>query len=260
MTNKLDILIVEDNDKDCKDLTDSINAHADKLSVAGVSKSAANALEFIRNHSPHAVILDLELQEGSGDGMELLDKLRSTVLTRKPYVVVNTNNASKVTIDVVKRMGADYTFAKWQKGYSTQMVINHLLLVMPAILGYTEEAKEPISQEQMENRMREFVQSEFNKLGVSVKNAGYTYLVEAVILAAKGENQGWGKIIGKKYGKSESGVMHAMQYAVNSTWTNANVNDLHTYYTAPMRRDRFVPTATEFIFFYKQKLINFINN
>ncbi|MDE7162597.1 MAG: response regulator [Clostridia bacterium] len=259
MTNKLNVLIVEDDENDCKALAAEVNANADKLCLAGVSKSSHDALAFIRNHSPHAVILDLELQEGNGDGMDLLDKLRSTLICPKPYVVVNTNCASKITRDTAKMMGADYTFAKWQKGYSPKMVINQLLLVMPAILGCEEEPPAPLTEGQLENKMRDFVQDEFNKLGVNVKNVGYGYLVDAVILAAKGENQNWVKIIGDKIGKNENGVTHAMQYAINNTWSNADINDLQKYYTAPLRKDKFVPTINEFVFFYKQKLISYIN-
>ncbi len=259
MTNKLSVLIIEDDEDDINALVQEVHANADKLSLAGVSKSSSDALAFILSHKPHAVILDLELQEGSGDGMDLLDKLRSTVLYPKPYIVVNTNNASKVTRDTAKRMGADYTFAKWQKGYSPKMVINQLLLVMPAILGCEEEPPTPLSESQLENKMRDFVQNEFNKLGVSVKNVGYGYLVDAVILAAKGENQNWGKIIGAKIGKNENGVTHAMQYAINNTWTNSDINDLQKYYTAPLRKDKYVPTTNEFVFFYKQKLISYLN-
>lgn len=124
MTNKLNVLIVEDDDNDCDALTAEVRANADNLCLAGVSKSSDEALAFIRNHKPHAVILDLELQEGNGDGMDLLDKLRSTVLCPRPYIVVNTNNSSKITRIKAKKLGADYEFAKWQKGYSPKMVIN----------------------------------------------------------------------------------------------------------------------------------------
>ncbi len=259
MTKKLNVLIVEDDEDDCNALVTEVNANADKLCLVGVSKSSHDALAFIRNHSPHAVILDLELQEGSGDGMDLLDKLRSTVLCHKPYVIVNTNNASKITRDTAKMMGADYTFAKWQKGYSPKMVINQLLLVMPVILGFGEEPPKPLTEAQLENKMRDFVQNEFNNLGVSTKNVGYTYLVDAVILAAKGENQNWGKIIGDRVGKSENSVTHAMQYAINNTWKNGDINVLQRNYTAPLRKDKYVPTTNEFVFFYKQKLISYLN-
>lgn len=191
--------------------------------------------------------------------MDLLDKLRSTVLIKKPYVIVNTNSASKITRDTAKMMGADYTFAKWQKGYSPKMVINQLLFVMPAILGCEEEPPAPLTEAQLENKMRDFVQNEFNKLGVNVKNVGYGYLVEAVILAAKGENDNWGKTIGEMVGKNESSITHSMQYAINSTWNNADINALQKYYTAPLRKNKYVPTATEFVFFYKQKLISYLN-
>ena len=63
MMNKLEVLIVEDDENDCKSLIAEINANADKLHLAGALKSASDAFVFIRNNHPHAVILDLELQD-----------------------------------------------------------------------------------------------------------------------------------------------------------------------------------------------------
>ena len=88
MTNKLNVLIVEDDDNDRDGLIAEVNANADKLCLVGALKSSDAALDFIRVHNPHAVILDLELQDGMGDGLDLLDKMRSTILCHKPYVIV----------------------------------------------------------------------------------------------------------------------------------------------------------------------------
>lgn len=260
MTNKLNVLIVEDNEKDCNDLIAEINANADKLCLAGVSKSSNDALAFIRNHKPHAVILDLELQEGVGDGFDLLEKLHSAVLYPRPYIVINTNSASIINRNSTKRMGADYEFAKWQSGYTPKMVIAQLIRVMPEILGFKAEPPAPLTEEQIENKMREFVQDEFNNLGVSLKNIGYDYLVDAVILSAKGENQNWGKIIGEKLGKSENSIAHAMQYAIKNPWTNGDINRLQKYYTAPLPKGKYMPTTNGFVIFYKQQLIKYLNN
>ena len=260
MTNKLNVLIVEDDENDRDALIAQINANEDRLCLAEALKSSDAALDFIRSHNPHAVILDLELQDGMGDGLDFLDKLRSTVLCRKPYIIVNTNSSSKIAGKSAKKMGADYAFAKWQKGYSPKMVINHLLLVMSEILGGEYQPPAPPSEEQLENKMRDFVQDEFNKLGVSVKNKGYNYLVDAVILAAKGENGSWAKIIGEKTHKKEDSVTNAMKYAIKNTWTNADINNLQKYYTASLRKDKGEPTVIEFVLFYKQKLISYINN
>ncbi len=260
MPNKLSVLIVEDNEDDANALTAEINAHADKLCFAGTSKSSIAALDYIRNHKPHAVILDLELQGGYGDGLDLLEKLQSTVVCPKPYIIVNTNSPSVITRNAAKRYGADYEFAKWQKGYSPKMVIAQLLRVAPVILGYEEEPPAPLNDQQLEIRMCEFLQDEFNKLGVCVKDVGYNYLVDAVILATKGENSNLGKIIGEKAGISSSGVMHSMQYTIDKTWKNNDINHLQKHYTAPIRKDRYEPTSSEFVFFYKQKLINHLNN
>ncbi|MBD5632091.1 MAG: response regulator [Clostridia bacterium] len=259
MTNKLNVLIVEDDENDCKALVAEVNANADKLCLAGVSKSSNDAFAFILNHKPHAVILDLELQEGCGDGMDLLDKLRSIVISPRPYIIVNTNSASKVTRNSAKKMGADYEFAKWQKGYSPKMVIDQLLRVMPEILGCEEEPPAPLTEQQLETKMREFVQDRFNELGVRVKNEGYDYLVDAVILAAKGQNHNWGKIIGDKINKNESSVTHAMQYAIDNTWSHGDINNLKKYYTAPLGKNRYSPTTSGFVLYYKQKLISYLN-
>ena len=188
-----------------------------------------------------------------------MDKLRSVVICPKPYVVVNTRSASKVTRNTLKTLGADYEFAKWQTDYSPKMVINHLLLVMPEILGCKEEVPAQCSERQIENEMREFVQERFNELGVNVKNEGYEYLVEAVILAAKDEKQNWGTIIGAKVKKTGDAVMKAMQYAINNTWKNGDTSNLEKYYTAYVNEKKGAPTVYAFVFYYKQKLVNHFN-
>ena len=257
MTKRLNVLIVEDDENDSNALAAEIAKNADRLCLAGVSKSSYDALAFIRNHKPHAVILDLGLQEGRGDGMDLLDKMHSAYLNPKPYVVVNTNSTSKITRDTAKSLGADYSFAKWQKGYSPKMVIDHLLLVLPAVLGCGDEPPAPLTEEQSENKMRGYVHKRFNALGISVKHAGYNYLAEAVILTAKGENGNWCKIIGDKIGKSEDAVAHAMQYAINITWLYGDINVLQAEFTAPTRKE--TPTVNEFVPYFKQQLLDYLN-
>ena len=260
MTNKLNVLIVEDDENDSKALAAEVNANSDKLCLADVLKSSDKALEFIRNNKPHAVILDLELTEGIGDGFDLLDKLNSTLIYPRPYIIVNTNNPSKTTRDAAEKKGADYTFVKWQKGYSPKMVINQLLFVMPSILGCEEEPPEPLTERQLENKMRDFVQSEFNKLGIKAKNKGYKYLVDAVILAAKGENNNWDKIIGEKYKQTKDSVKNAMKYLLDTTWSKGDVIALTQNYPGRLPENNGAPTTCEFVFLYKQKLISYLNN
>ncbi len=258
MRNKLNVMIVEDEAGDVTELTASIKEHPDELNIVGVSKNSDDAFAFICNHNPHAVILDLELQTGRGDGLELLKRIRSTVLKQRPYVVVNTNNPSKTTLDLAKRLGADYTFVKWQTGYKTELVVNQLLNVMPIILGTEAEPAVQQTEAQTENKLRRLAQDEFNKIGVSVKNAGYGYLVDAVILAIKGDTHQWGKTIGNKIGKKEDSVTHAMQYAINRTWAKADITELQKHYTATPANG-ISPTTCEFVFYYRNKILNLMN-
>lgn len=257
MTNRLDILIVEDDENDCNELIAAIESKADLLNLVGITNSSHDALDLIRDRKPNAVILDLELQEGNGDGMELLDKLHSSFIFPKPYIVVNTSSSSKVTRDRAKKLGADYSFAKWQQGYSPEMVINHLLLIMPSLCENAPTA--PPNENQLQIKMRNFLQDEFNKLGLNVKNKGYKYLVDAVILTAEGEKKNPVKIIADKLGEHDDAIKHAMQYAINTAWKEADINNLLKYYTLPLRKKRYSPTTNEFIFYYNQKLIRYLN-
>lgn len=259
-TNKLNVFIVEDDENDLKELTSAIEKYPQELNLAGSSKSAFATFDFIRNHLPHAVILDLELQNGQGDGLSLLDKLNNTVLPRKPYILVNTYNKSDYTRKTALNSGADYVFTKQQDGYSAKMVVDHLLKVKPILTGSDEKPSKPLTEARLENAMREFVQEEFNKLGLIVKHDGYEYLVEAVLLAAKGETQNWDRTIAEKFGKSAECVNHAMQYTLKTTWKRADINNLLKYFTIPLPGDKPEPTVTTFVFFYKRNLLNYFNN
>ena len=47
-----------------------------------------------------------------------------------------------------------------------------------------------------------------------------------------------------------------MQNAINRTWAGADKDELLSHYTAKIKSRKGVPTITEFIYFYAQKLNN----
>ena len=63
-------------------------------------------------------------------------------------------------------------------------------------------------------------------------------------------------VIGKRHGKTENSVERAMQNAINRTWAGADKDELLAHYTAKIKSRKGVPTITEFIYFYAQKLNN----
>ena len=51
-----------------------------------------------------------------------------------------------------------------------------------------------------------------------------------------------------------SSISRAIQTAINEAWRTTAIEDLKTYYTAKINYHTGVPTPTEFIYYYTQKI------
>ena len=57
-----------------------------------------------------------------------------------------------------------------------------------------------------------------------------------------------------KYKKSSSTISRAMQNAILLAWRISPIEDLSSYYTARINYETGVPTPTEFIYYYADKI------
>jgi hypothetical protein len=62
-------------------------------------------------------------------------------------------------------------------------------------------------------------------------------------------------MIAKSYSVSTPSVERAMQGAINRAWNTTDTETLEKQYTAYINPDRGHPTATEFIFYYADKVL-----
>ena len=67
MERELIILLVEDDEKACEELRSYIEQTSD-IRLQGITNNSTEALELVRSGLPDAVILDLELHYGGGNG------------------------------------------------------------------------------------------------------------------------------------------------------------------------------------------------
>ena len=96
MEKKLSVLLVEDDEKECNLIAQYID-ELDDVSLVGTTDNSEQGIEYVKDFLPEAIILDLELHQGGGDGLTFLKELRYLNLRVKPYVLVTTNNSSMVT-------------------------------------------------------------------------------------------------------------------------------------------------------------------
>lgn len=255
----LTILLVEDDPRSCQELAEAIDL-AEDVELAGITPHADQAVTLIQDHIPDCLILDLELHAGSGNGLNVLQAMKHLTLPRLPYVVITTNNSSVVTHEAARTLGADFIFTKHQTDYSAKNVIAFLCMIKNVIQDRPNHAsvgnmpdETPHSREK---RLIRRIHAELDAVGISPKAIGRQYLADAILIMIDKPERNLPAVIGKKYGKSDSSVERAMQNAISRAWRTVDIDTLYRNYTAKIRPDKGVPTSTEFIYHYADKLRN----
>ena len=98
----------------------------DDIILIGYSNDASVATNEILSFRPDVVIADLELHLGKGSGLDVLSNISSSDLSKKPYIMVTTNNSSQKTYEYARQLGADYILYKHQSDYSEEYVISFI--------------------------------------------------------------------------------------------------------------------------------------
>lgn len=257
MERELSIILIEDDTDACKRFTE----HAELIegvSITDITNNSFRGIELVKEKLPDAVILDLELNQGRGNGIQFLSELEDIAIPFKPYILVTTNNSSDVTYELARHLGADFIMSKHQQDYSEKSALLFLKMSKDIIQTNNQNSYNDYdmseSKEQREKRLKRIISKELDLVGISPKVIGYQYLVEAVILVVDGEQKNMCAVIGEKYGKSNSSVERAMQNAINKAWRSASTENLFKYYTARIDPDRGAPTLMEFVYYYANKV------
>lgn len=254
--NKINLIIVEDDNNTVEEYKAGIKCF-DNFYLAATTSSSSEALEKVKEYSPHAVILDLELHKGSGNGLMFLKELSALNLKNKPFILVVTNNISSVTHSIARNLGADFVITKNQSDFSCKMVLEFLSSVAASALtsdiNSTDAAKAAVSISYSET-MKEKISTELDLIGISPKLKGRQYLADAIEITCKQRMPNLCSIIAKKYSKTDASVERAMQTAINHAWRNTDIESLERYYTTYINPQKGVPTVMEFIYYYSDKI------
>ena len=125
MEKTLHILLIEDDMNTCNRISNYI-ATKDNMDLAGVTNNSYVGIQYVQNTLPDAVILDLELHHGGGNGLFFLSDLNKLGLEKKPYILVTTYNSSKITLESARRLGADFIIGKYEDSYSPESAVDFL--------------------------------------------------------------------------------------------------------------------------------------
>ena len=90
-------------------------------------------------------------------------------------------------------------------------------------------------------------------IGISPKLIGRSHLIDAIMLTINDCTSSVSEIA-KKNNKNKNSVEKAMQTAIDKVWTHEDIEVLKTHYTTRISSAKGVPTVTEFIYYYADKI------
>lgn len=257
--NYLRVLLVEDEPNVCESFI-NLFENIDEMELVDVTNNATKAIQNIEYYLPDAVILDLELHQGGGNGLDILKALNEKPLSVLPYILVTTNNTSSLTYEYARQLGADFIMSKHQDSYTEKTALEFLLMMKTVIQNkrktYSSSQIFKDSPELHQKRFNQKIINELNLIGISPKSVGYKYLIDAIYIAIEKPIPNISLKVAQKYHKTESSVERAMQNAINRAWRNSDINDLFKYYKAKVDTEKGSPTLLEFIYYYANKIKN----
>jgi len=250
----LTLLLVEDDKDACLHFDDYLDGLED-VELVGVTGNAKQALELACDYLPDAVILDLELHQGGGDGLSFLAALKRAELSYTPLVLITTSNVHPMIHAQARRLGAAFIMSKQQTDYSAASVVDFLRDAKMVIQDSRQNVLD-IPQPPGEKRKRRLTRlsAEFDRIGISPKMLGRNYLIEYILALAEDPYSN-PITVAQQFGKTEKSVRHAMQNAINTAWANTDIEELEKHYTARIQSEKGVPTMLEFACHYRDKIL-----
>lgn len=256
----LSIILIEDDNFEVNSFKEYLR-NEDDVKLVKTTSSSYEGIEYTKTYMPEGIILDLELHKGEGSGMKFLEDLQMVELDLKPLIVVTTNVSSSIIYNHIRKLGADFIFYKKQSDYSPEMVIKSMTSLRETLYNIKtnsqkmqETVETPIENE---NRIKDKVNAELDLIGISNHLKGRKYLFDAIFYLINNENKDNSSVfyyVSNKYKVANSSISRAMQTAINYAWRISAIEDLMAHYKARINHETGVPTPTEFVYYYAEKI------
>ena len=262
LTKPMPLLLIEDNIAECVRFKDCADRRMD-VKFVGMTDSCENGIQLVQSHLPEAVILDLQLARGAGNGIQFLEILNETSLPFRPIIMVTTTNVSRIVCDRIEELGVDWYYSKKQRDYSEDLVFDTLLSLRkhlhpglrPGMPGHPTSI---VSPEEEKQRYYKRIDAELDRLGIRARFVGRTYLRDGIYLQIKAGKEPVIDKVAEMHNHAYNTVSTGMQTAINDAWNNAAPGELESIYTAKISVKTGTPTPSDFIHYYAEKIRNSI--
>jgi len=259
--NPMKIVLVEDDAAACRAFIECANRRRD-IYFVGVTDDSDEGLKYVVDHLPEAVILDLELNWGSGSGMGFLKKFSKMDFSVRPIVVVTTRNRSEMVQNQLHAYGVEWIFCKEQSSYSAEMVVEQLLDLRPFL--YKQKYVSPDlrtieTPAELRKRIMTRIGAELDDFGISPKYKGRVIIEDAIYRLINKKNDRESERVfsemAAEQGTHYNNIVRPIETAVTTAWNKpSDMDRMLKSYTAPVHESIGAPTPTEFMHYYANKI------
>ena len=258
-SNPMKLLIIEDDINDCNNFINCAKKRKD-IEIVAVTDSDIEGLKYVKTKSPEGIVLDLELNNsvsGSMDSLDFLSELKKLRLNYEPIVIVTTHVNSKRTYQILHRNGVDLILYKDHPKYSANLVFNHFISLRQVPIEVT--SVEDIIKD-TRDKISDCINHELELIGVTSNLKGRKYIHDAILYLIENEDSDMNviKYLTTVYKKSETTITNGIKNAIYHAWRASPIEDLTRYYTARVNYETGIPTAMEFLYYYRDKVNDMI--
>lgn len=262
MNKPIFVLLIEDEESEQNEFKNCL-AKYDDIKLIGLTNSGDEGLELTKNNHPDVIILDLQLSEGTGSGFEFLYSLKKLDLPFRPFIIVTTIIKSKKVDHILSKNGVDFTFWKQQKDYNPGKVLDMIIMVAPELRSFPRNSsensiKDSIAPEAYKQMIYGRIEREIELIGISPKMNGKKYITDAIYFLLTDKEGDSARSVYKEianiHKKGVTTIAQGINAAILKAWRTNDIDELQEHYTAKVSVNSGAPTATEFIYYYVDKL------
>ena len=238
--DKRRVLVADTGEEYRREFVKEIHEEPD-IQVMGQTGNGFELIDLIQHQEPDVVVMEMIL--AGIDGVEVLERLASLPLERKPRVLVVTSLTTGNMADLAVSRGANHYMTKPCRPAT---VCERILQLCNA--GCPEEEPKQPKQD-----LESIVTNILLEIGVPPHISGYSYLREAIILTVNdGEiMRAVTKVlyptVAKRCHSTAQRVERSIRHAIKTVWEHGDPAALQKYFGQPGSCQRKKPTNSEFI-------------
>ncbi len=245
MTDRIRVVVADDNREFCQLVSDTLAQEAD-MELVGVATNGQEAISAVLDTHPDVLVLDIIMPRL--DGIGALEQLNALNVQPRPKIITLTAFGQDAITQRLVELGADYYILK---PFDLDVLVQRVRQLA------TSSARAPVAVRPRPHaparNLEVDVTEIIHNIGIPAHIKGYLYLRESIMMVFDrvellgGVTKELYPSVAQKYRTTPSRVERAIRHAIEVAWSRGNLEEINRMFGHTVSRSRGKPTNSEFI-------------